>query len=164
MLYLEQLNDPEEAHALLAHALELDNDYSWTQGLMGDYYAKTGRSLADPQEKSAALQEAARHYNLAAQTAKRTETQIKVGNLVALAGIHLELQQIDQAIEAYEQAVAAGPRAQDLWRIQETLARLYGQSGSKELALKNAAAALTNAPEEHKARVQTLLAQLEALP
>jgi tetratricopeptide (TPR) repeat protein/O-antigen ligase len=164
LLYLEQLNDPREAHALLTHALELDQGYSWTQGLMGDYYARTGRSTQNPDERLESFQQAVVHYNLAVKSAKRTETQIKISNLVSLAGLYIEMEEYQAAVDVYEQAIAAGPRPNDLWRIQETLARLYAQMGEKEKALELAAAARSIAPQEHQPRIDTLISQLEALP
>jgi hypothetical protein len=51
VLLLDVLRQPDVALEKLNHAIELDDQYSFTQGLMGDYYRSAARSLSDKQAK-----------------------------------------------------------------------------------------------------------------
>ena len=68
------------------------------------------------------------------------------------------------AADAYQEAIDLGPKATDLWKIEETLSRVYVELGDKASALAHASAALASAPEKQIERLQTYLAQIEALP
>jgi hypothetical protein len=71
---------------------------------------------------------------------------------------------IQQAIDVLEQSIASGLSAKDLWKVQETLAKLYYQLGDKANAQYYAKAALAGAPDSATTRIQTLITQTESLP
>jgi tetratricopeptide (TPR) repeat protein len=102
------------------------------------------------------------------------EAQSRASYLVSLGNIYIELANLDpqnidntlvqQAIDTYLRALEAGPRAGDVWKIEETIAKLYVQLGDKASALAHANAALEAAPENQQERVQQLIDQINTLP
>ncbi|MFN2177362.1 MAG: tetratricopeptide repeat protein, partial [Anaerolineales bacterium] len=82
---------------------------------------------------------------------------LKSGYYAALAGIFIQLGDLDQAILAYEQAVQIYPNREDAWRILETLAHLYLQQGDTGSALFYAQNAHNMAPEDQKERLGELI-------
>ena len=174
ILLLDVLRQPELALEKLNHAVELDDQYSFTQGLMGDYYRSLARAQADKEAKRAALETAATYYQRAYDVTTFREVASRSSYLVSLGNIYIELANLDpqnidnalvqQAIDSYLQALEAGPKAADVWKIEETVAKLYVQLGDKVSALTHANAALAAAPEAQQARVQQLIDQINALP
>ena len=51
-----------------------------------------------------------------------------------------------------------------MWRIQETMARIYAQKGDKNDALASASLALGGAPQDQKTRLQQFIGQIQAMP
>jgi Tfp pilus assembly protein PilF len=51
VLLMDVLNKPEEARQRLEHALQLDPAYSFTQGLMGDYFVQLAQNQTDISSK-----------------------------------------------------------------------------------------------------------------
>ena len=174
ILLMDMLNRPEEARKRLEHALQLDPAYSFTQGLMGDYYVQLARNQTELANKEDYLRKAAGYYQEAVQVAKSSENAAKIGYLVSLGNVFIELASQDpanldpqlllQAIGSYQEAVAAKPSSSDLFRIEEQIARLYVQLSDKANALAHANAALEVAPEDQKERLMTFVAQIQALP
>lgn len=174
ILFMDMLNQPEEARLRLEHALDLDPAYSLTQGLMGDYYVQLARNQFDPTMKDENLLKAAGYYQEAVVVAKSAENSLKIGYLVSLGNVYIELASRDpenldpellvQAVESYQGAVDAQPSASDLYRIEEQIARLYVQLSDKSNALNHAQAAFDSAPEDQKERLTTFIAQIQALP
>lgn len=173
-LLLNLMRRPDEAYQKLLHALEIDQKYSYTQGLMGDYYLSIARSATDEAKRREAYEQALFYYGEAVRVATNKEKTSKVTYLVSQGNVYIELANLTpqtpdptlvaRAIEVYSQAVELGPTASDLYRIEEILAKLYVQQGDKENALLHARAALEAAPEAQKERIQALLNQIEALP
>jgi tetratricopeptide (TPR) repeat protein/O-antigen ligase len=48
ILYLNILQQPDEALVRFSHALEIDPTYDWTHALLGDYYVREVQNLNDP--------------------------------------------------------------------------------------------------------------------
>ena len=174
ILFMDLLNQPEEGRLRLEHALALDPAYSFTQGLMGDYYVQLARNQSDPAVKEENLLKAASYYKEAVAVAKSAENSLKIGYLVSLGNVYIELasqdpenldpQLLAQAVDAYQGAVEAKPSTNDLYRIEEQIARLYVQLSDKVNALIHAQAAFELAPEDQKERLTTFIAQIQVLP
>jgi hypothetical protein len=163
-LFLELLDDQPGALQRLEHALSIDDQYSLTQGMMGDYYLRLARGSEPGAEKDEAYRKAIEHFRLAADLANEFEDQIRINNLAALGNVYLELGQPEAAIRVYEEAIETGPQASDLWRLEETLARVHAQYGSTPQALLHARRALAVAPPEQSERLQSLIDQLLQIP
>jgi tetratricopeptide (TPR) repeat protein len=164
ILYLDVLNNPKEAYKRLDRALALDPRYNWTQGLMGDYYFRTGRVITETVAKESSLQKALDHYEQALAVSKSWETQARIGYLIGKGNTYTELGQFSEAVSAYEEAVALKPATSDLWRIEETIARTYVLVGDKENALAHANAALEAAPTEQAARINQFINEINNPP
>jgi tetratricopeptide (TPR) repeat protein/O-antigen ligase len=164
LVYLDIMGQPEQAYQRLSTALELDERYSWTQGLMGDFYFKSSRNAGDEQARRELLETAAAYYRRAVELAGSREAQIKTSNLVALANVYIELEDTANALQVYHEALDLQPSQSDRWRIEENLARLYAQLGDKSKAIVFANSALSNAPDDQTPRISSLIEQIEALP
>jgi tetratricopeptide (TPR) repeat protein len=164
ILYIDVLHQPQEAFQTLSHALELDPLYDWTQGLMGDYYIKISQTITEPTLRNADLNQALDHYtqayNLAASTADGTAATY----LISAGSVYASLGKLDDALNAYTQTLALNPSQDNVWKIQETMARIYAQKGDKKSALEHANLALGGAPQDQKTRLQTLISQLQTMP
>jgi tetratricopeptide (TPR) repeat protein len=174
MLSMDIFGQLEESRQKLEHAIALDPSYSFTLGLMGDYYVQVARNQADQALKDDNLIKAARYYQEAVDVAKSTENSLKIGYLVSLGNINIELASRDpgnldsqyllKAVNAYQDAVEAKPSANDLYRIEEQIARLYLELKDYASALFHAQASYQAAPEDQKERLNAFMAELQALP
>ena len=161
VLYLNIFQDLDEVFELLTQSLEIDPYYDWTHALLGDYYTRLAQAADDPASKEQALQKAAEHYTQAFELAAKKDLRAKYNYLLVLANTHIQLNQTQLAIQAYEQALELGVNPQDNWRIEETIGRIYAQMGDVEKALFWLTRALMSAPEEEKERLQSMVAQME---
>ena len=163
LLFLNGFQQPDESYRLLNHALEIDPEYDWTYGLLGDYYVRLANQIDDPDEKKTVLEMAVEKYETALKFVKYYEAQNKYGYILNLAGTYAQLNKINLAIETYEQALNIA-RSSDIWRIEDTLARLYFQNGDLERALIHARNAYLVAPENYKERIEKFIFQLGGTP
>jgi tetratricopeptide (TPR) repeat protein len=164
----------QEVLSRLQHALELDPRYSFTNGLLGDYYLRLANSAEDNSIKEQALQSAAGYYRTAADVAKKGEQTTKANYLVSLANVYVFMAgldpqnvnqvQLQQAINILIETMDAGITANDLWKVQEAVAKLYLQLGDKTLAQFYANQALNGAPSSAIERIQELITQTLTLP
>jgi tetratricopeptide (TPR) repeat protein len=166
VLYLNILNQPEQAYERLMRALDLDPYYDWTYGLLGDYlmrYADDDPNI-QPEQKQEALIQASEYYSMALKYSYITNSQLKFNYAIALAGLEAQLGNPDQAIQAYEQSLDIEPDHANRWRIELVLARLYAQRGDIGTALLYARSALASAPEDQREAIADLIVQLGGQP
>jgi tetratricopeptide (TPR) repeat protein len=174
VLSMQLLNDPNQALAKLNHALSLDPKYSFTQGLLGDFYLKTANAEKDVASKDQDLKTAANYYRAAVEMSKPTDSVSKSSYLISLGNVltlsaNVDPQNIDtgeilQAISALQQSITAGVTANDLWKVQQAIARLYLQIGDKSNAQFYANQALQSAPDTAINQIQDLITQTQFLP
>jgi tetratricopeptide (TPR) repeat protein len=131
---------------------------------MADYYMRAGFTLTDTVARQDALGKAVEHYQEAIQYSKSSESQAKIGYLVGLASATIELGDLSKAVKAYQDAIALKPQVNDLWRLEEAVARLYLQMGDKTNALAHANLSLQAAPEDQMDKIKSLIAQINELP
>jgi tetratricopeptide (TPR) repeat protein len=174
ILLMQILRQPQDALQRLQHAMELDDRFSLTQGLLGDYYMSVARSTSDASVKAQALEQAAGYYQTAANVATSRDTTSKGSYLVSLGNAYIEMARVDpqninqdrihQAIDILQQSIDAGLSTSDLWKVQEAIAKLYLQLGDKTNASFYANEALTSAPDSAISRIQNLITQTQSLP
>ncbi len=174
VLDLKLLNEPQLALQRLNQALALDQKYSFTQGLLGDYYLMVASSASDSKVKQQALTTAASYYRTAADVAKPADTTPQstylesLGNVLSLqAGLdpqNLDRQLYQQAISAFQEAIDAGLGSNDLWQVQQNIAKIYMQLGDKANAQYYASQALQSAPNTATSQIQDLISQTMTLP
>jgi tetratricopeptide (TPR) repeat protein len=162
VLYMNVFQDLDEVFERLSKSLELDPDYDWTHALLGDYYSRTAQGTDDPANKEQALQKAAEHYTQAYELTSPRELSTQYNYLLVLANTRILLNQPLLAVEAYEKALDLDVNPQDRWRIEETIGRIYAQTGDVEKALFWLTRALMSAPEEERERLQSMVVQIEA--
>jgi tetratricopeptide (TPR) repeat protein/O-antigen ligase len=160
LLYMTAYNQPERAKELIMHALDIDPEYDWTHGLLADYYARSAKGEDDPEERQRLLYLTAEEYETAIEKVKYYESQNELNYILALAGIYTQLNEFNKAIQTYEMAIEIIDR-NEIWRINESLARLYYQKDDRGLALLHANNALIEAPEGHRERLLLFISQLE---
>jgi tetratricopeptide (TPR) repeat protein len=161
-LTLEELKDSEKAHQLLLTALELDPTYSWTYGLLGDYYTKIANGTQDQDQRQGLLDRAVEFYNQALNKPGDPQANFRVA--LSLGDLDIQNNRPLEAISAYQQALLLIPNTPERWKIEETIARLYLQVGDLQNALVNAQNAFSSAPDDQKARIQSLIDQMKAQP
>jgi len=161
LLFLNILNEPEEAYQRLMHALDIDQEYHWTYALLGEYYARQARSVGTEEKATLAYQKAADYYARALDSPTPGEPQAKYNYALALGGVRAQLGDMDGAREAYLTALEKAPRNAEVWRVEEALASLYAQQKDWPNALLYAQSALGKAPEGQRERLQTLIQQLQ---
>jgi tetratricopeptide (TPR) repeat protein len=174
VLLMQVAGQPKDALLKLEHALELDSHYSFTQGLLGDYYLREANSATEIPLKEQALQKAAEYYRTATEVAKKSDQMSKASYLVSLANVYvvmagLDSQNVDraqlkQAIKVLLEAIDAGISSNDLWKVQEAVAKLYFQLSEKSSAQYYASQALESAPNSVIGRIQDLISQTLSLP
>ncbi len=157
-LILEEMDDPEKAYQLLQTALQLDSTYSWTYGLIGDYYFRKAVGLNDSVEQQSTLELAKEYYKKALGMPGDNQTKYRIA--LSLGDLALQTNQPLEAIDAYQQALSAIASTPEGWKIEETLARLYFQIGDLENSIIHANKALELAPEDQHNRIQELINQI----
>jgi len=86
---------------------------------------------------------------------------------VVVAGLdpqNVDREQLQQAIDVLLESTDAGIGANDLWKVQEAVAKLYMQLGEKTLAQYYANQALGGAPSSATSRIQELITQTLTMP
>jgi tetratricopeptide (TPR) repeat protein len=161
VLYLNILNQPDQALQRLDHSLEVDPSYDWTYALKADYYVQSLNKVSDPQKKQEILVKAADLYEKAIPLVKYYEAQNLYSYYLSLGSVSAQLSRIDQAIDAYTKALPLMPQKTDRWRVEETIARLYMQKGDAVNAMVHAQKAYDQAPSDQKDRLQSLISQIQ---
>ncbi len=179
VLFMQGLNQPDQAYTRLQRALALDPEYSLTLGELGDYYAMIANSATDATEKSNDFAQAESYYQKAVDAAKSDETSTKISNLISLGSLYLQLSAsapagssskpdptlLQKSTDALQQAIDAGPTQSDLLHLQEQIAKNYYLLGDKVNALSHAQAALTAANTDAlKTEVNQIISQIQAMP
>lgn len=162
LLYLNVLQDTGEAKARLNKALAIDPEYHWTYALIGETNLRELRASQDPQVKQTAYEAAVEYYTKALAMPTPGEPSAKYNYALALGSTHAQMNHYPEAIQSYLQAVDLAPAGTDLWRVEEAIASLYVQLGDPASAVPHVQKALETAPDDQLARLQSLLAQLQA--
>jgi len=162
LLYLNILNQPDDAVKLLDHSVELDPNYEWTHALLGEYYIQKGQSVENADEKTIAFDKALYHFGEAKRLSGDKSAQTNYS--LAQAQIYINTNQQKYAISTLEEALSLAPNTNDLWRIEQTLAQLYAKEGDKNNALIHANQALAFSPEDQKQAIQSFIVQIQSMP
>jgi tetratricopeptide (TPR) repeat protein/O-antigen ligase len=162
VLYLNVFQQLDEVFTRLTHSLEIDPLYDWTYALLGDYYVRVAQEDEDPDRQLVALQQAAENYAKAVELVPSKDVRTQYNYLLVLANTYIQLNQLQLTIEAYERALELGVNPEDQWRIHETIARIYAQTGNVEQALFWMTQALMSAPDSERERLQVMITQLES--
>jgi tetratricopeptide (TPR) repeat protein len=170
LLYLDLLNNPAEAFTRIEKSLSLDAQYPFGLALMGEYYDQIAQAQTDPAKKTENLEKSADYFDRAVAASVGRDNTGKVGYLVALGNVYLELagkdpntvdrQRLQQAVDTFLQALNSGPASNDIYRIEEQIGRIYYQNGDLEKARNYLESALTHAPESERARLNQMIQQL----
>jgi tetratricopeptide (TPR) repeat protein/O-antigen ligase len=165
-LHFSVLKQPDRARELLEHSLEIDPTYDWTHALLGDYYSQTARSMEDEADRIEYLEQAAFYYSKAIEYSNTPTRQSSQGMnyFFALASAYQSLADYESMIDTLEMSLEYARAKDDIWKIEENLARTYVQVNDKVSAILHASNALSYAPETEFERLQTLIAQLQSLP
>jgi tetratricopeptide (TPR) repeat protein len=174
VLYMQVIGQAQQALERLQHALNLDAKYSFTQGLLGDYYMTIANSQSDVVTKKQTLLSAAGYYRTAADVAKYTDTTSKASYLVSLSNVYIQIasvdpanidqEQLQKAINVLLESIKAGLSSSDLWKVQEALAKLYLQLGDKANTLYYANQALAGASTTETSVIENLITKAQTLP
>ncbi len=161
LLFMNILDDTENALERLNKALEIDPGYHLTYALLGEYYSMQARRIDDPGQASEALEKAADYYETAFALPTPDEPQANYNYAIALGGIYSNLNRYDDALEMYATAIELAPPNTEIWKIEEVMATLLAKTGNMSQAIQHLVNALNTAPESQKDRLQSILSQLQ---
>jgi tetratricopeptide (TPR) repeat protein len=161
-LALQILQQPQQAQQRLERALQIDPSYDWTYGQLGNIYVNQAEQSQDAAEKTKLLEKAVDYYTQSLGIPG--ETQFKYSFGLALGGVQTQLGHFREAIAAYSQALQVTPHSSTAWQVEETLARLYVQTGDLQQGLQHANNALASAPEGEQERLKAFMAQINNPP
>jgi tetratricopeptide (TPR) repeat protein len=147
MLYYYGLGDVAGYERTIQRSLEIDPGFEQTWLVCGDVNRQEGN-----------LEEAAHCYEEALQLQPRASQVWRM-----LGDTYIALQRWEDAIGALTQTIELEPNASDIWNIHQVLARLYSQIGQQAEALWHAQEAVQLAPEDQRAMLQELVAQIQLL-
>ncbi len=173
ILFMDLLDQPEAALERLQHAVQLDPEYNFTQGLLGDYYITLASRAQEKSDKTVAFQQAIDYYDAAVRYSVGRDSGSKAQYLLSKGNVYIQWASLDSppdaarldlAIQAYLDGLKAGPNASDIWRVDEQISRLYVQKFDKENALSYANQALEKAPETQRDRLSQFIQQIQQLP
>lgn len=173
ILNLELLGDRNTAQELLLHAINLDEMYNFTQGLMGDYYLRLARAETGIDIKTNLIDKAITYYTRAVEVSVGRDASTKPNYLISLGNSYIERASVDpqnidpniilKAITTFQLAQESGIKKAEIWKIEETIAKLYYQINDITNAIIHANLALKYAPEEQAQRIQSLVDQLTSI-
>ena len=163
LLYLNILQLPDEAYPLLLKSLEVDPEYHWTYGILGDFYIRQSQQSDDPEFMDSALREAAKNYAKALELPTPGEPQADFSYAIALGGAYTQLEQFKGAIDVYTTALQIAPTGVEIWRIEEAIASLYLELNDYSNALIHAQNASDLAPADQKDRLRSFMEQIKQL-
>lgn len=163
-LYMDVFQQTAKGYEYLKHALDLDPQYSLSEGMMGDYYLRLGQVITDTTLRNQDLQQAVQYYTTATHVAVSSETQSKIGFLYSLGNVYRLLNQPDLAVQALMQGIKLNPVSTDLFKFEISLADLYYQQKDNANSLIHAQNALAIAPDNQKKSVQDFITKLQASP
>jgi len=146
-LYFYGLGDVASYERTLQHSLEIDSGFDQTWLICGDVNRQQNQ-----------LEEAARCYEEATALNPNNPQVWRV-----LGDTYITMQRWEDAIHALTETVELEPEAGDVWNIHHVLARLYSQTGQREEAFLQAQLALQLAPEDQRAMLEELIAQIQTL-
>jgi tetratricopeptide (TPR) repeat protein len=174
ILLMQVSGKSQEALGKLQHALMLDSNYSFTQGLLGDYYIRLANSMDDTDKKIENLRIAAKYYQKAAEVSKVTDQTSKGSYLVTLANVYIMMVKLDpmnadrisikQDIDIVLKLMDFGLKDDETWKVHEAIAKLYLQIGENNQARFFANQALIEAPSNAFERIQELISQTLSIP
>lgn len=163
-LYMDVIRQSVKGFEYLKHALDLDPQYSLSEGMMGDYYLRLSQTITDTIVKNQDLNQAVQFYTEAVHVAVSSEAQSTIGFLYSLGTAYRLLNEPVQAIQALEQGIQMKPASTDLFRFEISLADVYYQQKDNTNSLIHAQNALAIAPDNQKKSVQNFISQLQSNP
>jgi tetratricopeptide (TPR) repeat protein len=140
----------------LQTSISLDDQFSDTYLLLGDYWTLTGNNETDAIRQRTDYEKAAGYYRQAI-AAEGPDTPQSLNARLSLGDVELRLGDWDAAIATYEDLLQYATEGGDIWVVYNSLAQAYLNKGDKATALDYASLALNTAPEGRKAEVQALI-------
>ncbi len=173
ILQMDLLNQPGAALENLQTAVSLDEEYNFTQGLLGDYYLSLASQALAPSEVEIAYQKAVEHYQKAVEYSVGRDRSGKYQHLLSLGNAYVQwgsaetppaADRLMAGIQRYQEAIVIQPNSSDTWRVNEQIARIYYLLEDKDNALLYAGIAMKIVPEDYQIRIAELIQQIQALP
>jgi tetratricopeptide (TPR) repeat protein len=160
LLHLNELDNTERGLELLMHSLEIDPYFDGTYGILGDYYAALARAATEDGARRSAAENAASYYTQALAETKRPSSRYLYA--AAMGGVYELIDDLPAAINAYLLALE-NAEGDQIWLVEDTLAKVYARAGDFETALEYAALALAHAPAAQQAAQQQLIEEIEGM-
>ncbi|UCH58326.1 MAG: hypothetical protein JSV61_08875, partial [Anaerolineales bacterium] len=161
LLYLNVLEQPEEAREKLLRAQKIDPNYHWTYALTGEMYSQFAHNSSDSAAKENYYRQAIEAYKRAIELPTPGDALAKYNYSLALGATYINLNMLPDAIAAYRQAIELAPTTLAIWRVEESIGILYSKLGDINNATSYITSAIESAPEDQKDRLQSILNQLQ---
>jgi tetratricopeptide (TPR) repeat protein len=164
ILMIEILDRPDQALPQLDHALYLHPENISILKLTGDVYHRLALNSSDLSVRNELLEKAVSTYQAALHLSQGSASLAKVDILIALGEAYTELEKLELAVTAYQEAIQSGLIPFQAWSIQAALAHLYARMGDRAAALEHANLARQSAPPDQVERLKALVEQLRSMP
>lgn len=163
ILYLNILNQPEDAKEYLLKSIEIDPRFDWTHAILGDYYSMSANQSENQEEQYSLLENAAQEYRQAIDnaTGKTLRSRQGLNYFFVLASTYNRMSEYQMAYDTLKEALQYTSKSNDIWQIEENLAQLALRQNNVESAITHLQQALLYAPDKEKARIQNSIQQLQ---
>ncbi|NJN44814.1 MAG: hypothetical protein HC806_08925, partial [Anaerolineae bacterium] len=160
VLYFSLIQDSGRGLEILAHSLEVDPDFYGTYAILAQYYVQTAQQAPDEISQQNAYNQAVSYYQEGiSHIRKKRDDATKYGYLMELGGLQVNYGDFNAAIVTYEGAL--GVANNQIWRVEDSLARIYLELGDLESAKAYANSAFINAPDNQKPNIEALIALIQ---
>lgn len=147
------LQDFEKAESLLMRSLEIDPYYSWTYGLLGDFYSRKAANTGDPSEKNDYYELSVEYYKKAIKLSENKADRLAFSYLIGLGNGLTQIGKFEEAENVYQNAILLNKNTRDHWKIYEMLFKVALKSGNTKKALDYLDKAIELAPQNERERL-----------
>jgi tetratricopeptide (TPR) repeat protein len=153
-LTLQLQNNITTTQTLLTRAFDIDTTYEPAYQVQGDLFLARARATPDAAAQAALYKQAVDTYQAGLKHGQ--DANIYLG----LATVYEATNQLQAAIDQYQQLVQLATPGLEVWRVEQRIANLYVLLKNPAQAQAFASQALAAAPQANKADVQAWMATL----
>lgn len=165
LIYNTELNQPEESMQALNKGLELDPNYDWLNGLLGEFLFSQAEAISsNGSEKENLYIQSLDAYQRSLDLSNKNDAQNRFRIMLSLARVLTRLNRIAEAIEFYQKALNESPEMPENWRIHEILSSLYLNIDNRIEAIQHARQSFELAPDDQRARLEKWINELSGQP
>ena len=150
------LQNYNKAESLLLHSLEIDPYFSWTYGLLGDFYSRKASKSETFIEKKKYYELSVEYYQKAVQLSEGSTDRLSISYLIGLGNGLAQLGRFGDSQNAYISALRLNQNISEQWKIYEMLFKVTLKSGDATKAMEFLDKAIELAPKNEQERLKKL--------